>query len=115
MSKPVTLKDVMESEELRTYIEKADRNMELIGYTEHGLRHAGLAAGQARLLLEAVGRSQREAELAGIAAYLHDMGNVGGRDFHPVIGAMIAFQVLREMGMPPDELSEITVGIVNHD
>jgi hypothetical protein len=115
MSRLISLEEVMAREELQTYIEHADRNMEAIGYTEHGLRHARLAAGRARLLLESVGRSEREAELAGIAAYLHDMGNVAGREFHPVVGCLIAFEVFREMGMPPAEVAEVMAGIANHD
>ena len=115
MAEPIALEDVKRREDIQTYLGRADRNMEAIGYTEHGLRHAEVVAERARHVMEALGRSEREAELAAIAGYLHDIGNVAAREEHGQITVMLAYSILREMGMPPAELAEIMSGVGNHE
>jgi metal-dependent HD superfamily phosphatase/phosphodiesterase len=115
MAEPIALEDVRRREDIQTYLGRADRNMEAIGYTEHGLRHAEVVAERARHVMEALGRSEREAELAAIAGYLHDIGNVAAREEHGQVAVMLAYSILREMGMPPAELAEILSGVGNHE
>lgn len=115
MAKPVTLEDVKAREDVRTYLARADKNMEAIGYTEHGFRHAELVAERARHIMLGLGRPERQAELAAIAGYLHDIGNVAARQEHGQVAVMIAHDILRSMGMPPDELAEIMAGVGNHE
>lgn len=115
MADPITLEDVKRREDIKTYLARADRNMEAIGYTEHGFRHADIVAERARHIMEALGRGPREAELAAIAGYLHDVGNVAAREEHGQIAVMIAYSVLREMGLPPNELADIMAGVGNHE
>jgi hypothetical protein len=115
MAERVTLELVKQRDDIQTYIARADRNMEAIGYTEHGFRHADVTASRARHIMEALGRDPREAELAAIAGYLHDIGNVAARREHGQIAVMIAYHVLSEMGMPPHELAEIMAGVGNHE
>jgi metal-dependent HD superfamily phosphatase/phosphodiesterase len=115
MPSSVTLQDVKAREDIRTYIARADRNMEAIGYTEHGTRHADIVAGRARHIIENLSRDPREAELAAIGGYLHDIGNVATREEHGQVAVMIAHSVLREMGMPPHELAEIMAALGNHE
>ncbi len=115
MPKPVTLEDVKNREDLRVYLARADRNMDAIGYTEHGFRHAEIVAERARHIMESLGRGQREAELAAIAGYLHDIGNMAAREQHGQIAVMLAYTALREMGMPADELADIMAGVGNHE
>jgi len=115
MAEPIALEDIKRREDIQTYLGRADRNMEAIGYTEHGLRHAEIVAERARHVMEALGRGEREAELAAIAGYLHDIGNVAAREEHGQIAVMLAYSILREMGMPPAELAEILSGVGNHE
>lgn len=115
MPEPVTLEQLIQREDVRVYLARADRNMEAIGYTEHGFRHAELVARRAREIMAALRRPPREAELAAIAGYLHDIGNVAAREEHGQIAVMLAYQVLREMGMPPSELADIMAGVGNHE
>lgn len=115
MAATITLANVKQREDIEVYMATAARNMELIGYTEHGFRHAELTAEAARKILLDLGHSKREAELAAIAGYLHDIGNAVNREFHPQATVMIAFQVLRELDMPPDDLIEVLCGVANHD
>ena len=112
---PVTLVDVQNRKDIQVYLTKADRNMEMIGYTEHGFRHAQLVAERARRLVEQLGHDGRVGEMAAIAGYLHDIGNCVSRHDHASAGAMIAFDVLRDQGMPPEELVEVMAGVGNHE
>lgn len=114
-AEPIMLEAVKARADIKTYISRADQNMDAIGYTEHGFRHAEIVAERARHLMESLGRPEREAELAAIAGYLHDIGNVAARETHGQIAVMIAYSVLHEMGMPPEELAEIMAGVGNHE
>jgi metal-dependent HD superfamily phosphatase/phosphodiesterase len=53
--------------------------------------------------------------LAAVAGYMHDIGNAAGRHMHGQTGAMMAWTILRELGMPFDELTTVTGAIGNHD
>ncbi len=111
----VNLSDIQSNEQIKTLINKADDNLGILGYTEHGFRHCRLTAKAARRLLLELDFDQREAELAGIAGYLHDIGNVMGRREHDVAGAIMALKILQEMGMPLEEAADIAAAIGNHD
>ena len=111
----ITLDDVRNNETVRTYIQQANLMLYAMGYTEHGLRHAGLVANNARRLCLKLGYTERQAELAAIAGFMHDIGNVVNRDHHAQTGAVIAFQLLTQMGMPPDEIAIIISAIGNHE
>ncbi|GIV02554.1 MAG: HD domain-containing protein [Armatimonadetes bacterium] len=111
----VTLKAVKANPTVDKLIAGANDLLNAMGYTEHGHRHALLVSGITRYILEQVGAPEREIELGSIAAYLHDIGNVVNRINHPMIGAVIAMQILREMGMPPEEIAPIVGAIGNHE
>jgi metal-dependent HD superfamily phosphatase/phosphodiesterase len=110
----ITLKEVQKDPGVRAYLDRADRHLGVIGYTEHGDRHAGLVAKIAYNILTHMGRSQRTAELAAIAGYMHDLGNLVNRDFEAQSGALIAESILMRMGMPFEEISEVVAAIGNH-
>ncbi|MEO0085538.1 MAG: HD domain-containing protein [candidate division WOR-3 bacterium] len=112
--KVVNLKLVAKDPEVRAMILEADRQLEVLGYTEHGLRHARLVAKNARQLLVDLGYEERSAELAGIAGYLHDIGNVVNRDQHERVSALLAREVLIRMGMGYDEMARVIAAIGNH-
>lgn len=111
----VTLEQVKNHPVVRVFIEKADHNLGVLGYTEHGFRHSETVASVARCILNGLNYPPREVELAAIAAYLHDIGNVMGRLDHDIAGALIAMQLLQELKMPLEEMAEITAAIGNHD
>jgi metal-dependent HD superfamily phosphatase/phosphodiesterase len=111
----VTLEDVKKNEEVKALIAKADEVLGVIGYTEHGQRHASLCANIAHNILTRLKHSERKTQLAAIAAYLHDIGNVINRDYHAQIGAVLARDILSEMKMPLEEIMEIIAAIGNHD
>jgi metal-dependent HD superfamily phosphatase/phosphodiesterase len=110
----VTLEDVQESDELSLYIASADRVMEAMGYTEHGFRHANLVAKIAYQVLSRLDFTEREATLASVAGYLHDVGNALARDAHGQTGAILVYQSLRDSVHGAD-LMPILAAIANHE
>ena len=89
--------------------------MNAIGYTEHGHRHISIVSKRAGDILEKLGYPERIVELARIAGYMHDIGNCVNRVDHAHSGAIMAYNILKEMGMPVDERTEIMMAIGNHD
>ena len=111
----VTYEDVRNSEEIRTYIKQADESLKAIGYTEHSFADCTKVAKVAGDLLEKLGYDAHEVELARIAGFMHDIGNVVNRIDHAQSGAMMAFRILDKMGMPPEDVATVITAIGNHD
>lgn len=111
----VTYQDVINDEAVKTYIQKADETLIALGYTEHSFPHVKKVAELAAEILLTLGYSQREAELARIAGYLHDIGNVVNRSEHAQSGAVMAFRILDRMGADPEDIATIITAIGNHD
>ena len=111
----LSFKDILASEEIRTYIKQSDATLLSMGYTEHSFPHVMRVADYASKILLTLGYSQREAELASISGYLHDIGNMVNRHSHAQTGAMLAFTLLKEMNADPEDIATITTAIGNHD
>jgi hypothetical protein len=111
----ITYDDVKNNEAVNTYIRKADDSLIALGFTEHSFPHVMRVAQVASEILETLGYSQREAELARIAGYLHDIGNVVNRVDHAQSGAVMAFRLLDNMGADPEDIATIVTAIGNHD
>jgi len=111
----ITVEEVRNNPQVRTYIQKADEALAALGYTEHSFAHVGKVAKEAREILLTLGYSQREAELAEIAGWLHDIGNVINRVDHAQSGAVMAFRILDKLGAEAEEISTIISAIGNHD
>ena len=110
----ITWQEVRQNPEVKSYIRMADQAMEVIGYTEHGDRHAQRVGKVAGRILEELGYPQREINLATIAGYLHDIGNVINREAQAQTGALLAHGILSRMGMDSADLAEIMAAIGNH-
>lgn len=111
----ITIKDIKKSETIRTYIEKEDEALRALGYTEHSFAHVTKVSDTAGKILRELGFSDREAELAEIAGYLHDIGNIVNRTEHAQSGAVMAFRILDNMGADPADIAAIINAIGNHD
>ncbi|MBI2941776.1 MAG: HD domain-containing protein [Chloroflexi bacterium] len=111
----VTLDELKPNSQVQAYIRAADDQLSVIGYTEHGFRHAGLVAHIAQNVLLRLGFPERMAQLAAIAGYLHDLGNLVNRHDHATAGALLAIQILREMDMPLPEVAVVAGAIGNHE
>ena len=111
----ITYQDVAQNETIKTYIRKAGETLISLGYTEHSFAHVTKVAKLAGEILLEAGYSEREAELARIAGYLHDIGNVINRIDHAQSGAVMAFRILDQMGAEPEDIATIITAIGNHD
>lgn len=110
----VTFDRVRADAEVVALIERANENLGVLGYTEHGVRHVTLVSKIARNVLRHLGYDKEYQELASIAGYLHDVGNVISRYDHAYTGAMLARDVLSRMGMPPSDVAIIMGAIGSH-
>ncbi len=111
----LTFKDVVKDPEVIALVAEADQQLAVLGYTEHGPRHARLVAKNARAVLAALGADERSGELAAIAGYLHDIGNVVNRERHERSSALLARSILLRRGMDFRETAQVMAAIGNHD
>ena len=111
----ITLEDVKNNEEVEELILGAQRQLDVLGYTEHAHRHLSIVSQRAAEILRILGYDEDRIRLAEIAGYLHDIGNAVNRVDHAHTGAILADRILKEMGMPVKERVEIIMAIGNHD
>lgn len=111
----INLKDVKENPEVDALIRGAQKQLNALGYTEHGHRHISIVSKRAGDILEKLGYPERTVELTRIAGYMHDIGNCVNRVEHAHSGAILAYDILKDMGMPVEERTEIMMAIGNHD
>ena len=111
----ITFENIKSNEDIKTYITKADESLKALGYTEHSFPHVGKVSEDAAYILETLGYDERTVELTRIAGYLHDIGNLVNRVDHSQSGAVMAFRILDNLGMPADEIATIVTAIGNHD
>ena len=88
--------------------------MEGLGFTEHGFRHANLCGRIAFNVLSRLDQDARLANLARIAGYLHDVGNMVARDGHGQVGALLVYDALKDRMSLPD-LTLVMGAIGNHE
>ena len=111
----VTFEDVKNNEDIKALISSSQRQLNELGYTEHSVRHATIVSNRAAEVLAALKYPEERIELAKIAGYMHDIGNCVNRVDHAHTGAILAYQILKDMGMPVEERTEIMMAIGNHD
>src|SRR5437870_8101808 len=110
-----TLEMVKSDERVKVFIRSANQQTGAIGYTEHGERHANTSADGARFILKSLGHDARRCEIAAVAAYLHDMGNVVTREKHAQTGALVAKDILMDLGFPIEEVATMMGAVANHE
>jgi len=113
--RPLTLDDVKRDREVEAYLTKANEYTGAIGYTEHGFRHATLVSNIAANILRRLDQDERQVQLAAIAGYLHDIGNLVGRVGHEATGALLASRILTRLGMDPIDMAVVMGAIGNHE
>ncbi len=111
----ITIDEVKKNKAVVKLIDKADDVLGVMGYTEHGQRHSSLAANIAYNIMIRLGKGEKRAQLAAIAGYMHDIGNLINRDFHAQTASVMAFHILSEMGMDTADIAEVVAAIGNHD
>ena len=111
----LTYEDIRNDPAIRTYIQRADESLGALGYTEHSFAHVTVVAENAAYILTTLGYPERTVELAKIAGFLHDIGNLVNRVDHSQSGAVMAFRILDNLDCPPEEIAVIVTAIGNHD
>ena len=111
----LTFQDVKKNEAIRTYIQRADESLTALGFTEHSFAHVTQVAENAGYILETLGYPARTVEVAKIAGFLHDIGNLVNRVEHSQSGAVMAFRILDNLKCDPAEIATIVTAIGNHD
>ena len=111
----ITLEDVKKNPEVQELVIGAQNQLNALGYTEHSQRHVSIVANRAGRILETLGYDKHRIELAMIAGYLHDIGNGVNRVDHAHSGAILAYNILKDMGMDIKDRMEIMSAIGNHD
>lgn len=111
----MTYEEVRRDEAVKVYIAQADASLNALGFTEHSFAHVTRVAQTAGDILTRLSYPARTVELAKIAGYLHDIGNVVNRIDHSQSGAVMAFRILDRMDFPPEEIATIVTAIGNHD
>ena len=111
----MTYAELKKDPSIRAFIQQADESLKALGYTEHSFAHVGRVAETAGYILETMGYSAHQIELACMAAYLHDIGNLVNRIEHSQSGATMAFCILEKTDMPAEDIATIVTAIGNHD
>ena len=111
----VTYEALRQNAAVNTYITRADESLSALGFTEHSFPHVCGVADTAEYILRSIGCDEHQIELAKIAAYLHDIGNLVNRADHSQSGALMAFRILDHMDMEPEDLATVVTAIGNHD
>ena len=111
----LTYEKITKSDAIKTYIIRADESLAALGYTEHSFAHVIHVAQTAGYILKTMGHDDRTVELAKIAGYLHDIGNLVNRADHSQSGAVMAWSILNDIGCAPAEMATIVTAIGNHD
>lgn len=107
--------EIINNPEIKTYIEAADRSLSALGFTEHSFAHVTKVAKTSEYILSTLGFEEHKIELAKIASYLHDIGNLVNRIEHSQSGAIMAFRILTNLEMDPSDIATIVTAIGNHD
>ena len=111
----VTYEALRRDAAVNTYITRADESLSALGFTEHSFPHVCRVAEVAGQVLKALGYDSHQIELAKIAAYLHDIGNLVNRVDHSQSGAVMAFRILDHMDMDAADVATVVTAIGNHD
>ena len=111
----LTYKQVINDPDIKAYITAADKSLSALGFTEHSFAHVGHVANCAAKILSALDYSDHDIELAKIAGYMHDIGNLVNRQEHSQSGAVMAFRILDRMGMSAEDIATVVTAIGNHD
>jgi metal-dependent HD superfamily phosphatase/phosphodiesterase len=101
--------------EVLALLAKGNHDLGVLGFTDHSTAHTALVADRAAYILRRLGYSEREQELARIAGFMHDIGNAVNRKNHAEYGALLANDILKNLGMDMEDRIVVISAIGNHD
>jgi uncharacterized protein len=98
-----------------SFLKLSDQFLAAQGFTEHGFRHANLVGRIAYNVLHHLGADDELCELAALAGYLHDIGNVVTRANHGLSSAWVAYDALRRLDVDPYRIGLVLSAVGNHE
>jgi metal-dependent HD superfamily phosphatase/phosphodiesterase len=110
----ITLDKVRKNKEILEFIKQTESVLSVLGFTDHGMRHANLVAQRAKDVAERLGLTKLEIELSSIAGFCHDMGNFISRKYHNYFTSLLFHQVFGGKEKP-EEVAMIMQALANHD
>ena len=111
----ITLEEVKNNKDVQAFVNASQKQLKALGYTEHSHRHITIVSNRTEEILSKLGYDEHTIELGKIAGYLHDIGNCVNRVDHAHSGAILAYNILKDLGMEPEDIAEIVMAIGNHD
>lgn len=111
----MTYEEIRKNEEVLALLDRGNRNLGVLGFTDHSMAHCALVAERAAYILKTLGYSEQEQELARIAGCMHDIGNAINRKNHAEYGALLANDILKGTDMPLADRMTVISAIGNHD
>ena len=111
----ISYEKIINSDVIRTYITKADESLAALGFTEHSFTHVLHVAETAGYILKSIGYDDETVEIAKVAGYLHDIGNLVNRKEHSQSGAVMAWSILNDRKCDSKDIATIVTAIGNHD
>ncbi len=111
----ITYRQIKKNEEINLLIERGNQVLNVLGFTEHSKKHAAKVAETAGKILKDLGYKEKEIRLSKISGYMHDIGNSINRHDHAHTGALLAYGILKDLGMPLEDVLTVTTAIGNHD
>ena len=111
----ITLEEVKNNKDVQAFVNASQKQLKALGYTEHSHRHITIVSNRTGEILSKLGYDEHTIELGKIAGYLHDIGNCVNRVDHAHSGAILSYNILKDLGMEPEDIAEIVMAIGNHD
>ena len=111
----MTCEEIKNNEEVLALLEEGNRNLGVLGFTDHSMAHCALVADRAAYILRKLGYSEQEQELARIAGVMHDIGNAINRKNHAEYGALLANDILKKTDMTMADRITVISAIGNPD
>lgn len=106
---------IRNNEEIRGLLKKGNANLGVLGFTDHSTAHCALVAERAADILKKLDYDEHTIELAKIAGFMHDIGNAINRSHHAEYGAILAYNILKDLDMPLNDRLTVVSAIGNHD
>lgn len=107
--------EIRNNEEIRGLLKKGNANLGVLGFTDHSTAHCALVAERAADILKKLDYDEHTIELAKIAGFMHDIGNAINRSHHAEYGAILAYNILKDLDMPLNDRLTVVSAIGNHD
>jgi metal-dependent HD superfamily phosphatase/phosphodiesterase len=111
----ITVSGIKKNPIVDIFIKSSDDYLGVISYTEHGHRRVGLVSSIASNILMYLEYPKHLQQLAGIAEYLHDIGNAVNRMDLGQSSALIAMRILKDMGATPYGIALMIYSMGNHE